>query len=90
MSREPLYSEQAARVLDELEKGSDTRLNDAVCEAIDLICDFGDTAEARREQLRTAEGTPVWKVSVRGADSGWVMLWWPAGNDAQIYSIGPL
>ena len=48
MSREPLYSEQAARVLDELEKGSDTRLNDAVCEAIDLICDFGDTAEARQ------------------------------------------
>jgi hypothetical protein len=90
VTREPVYSEQAARALDRLEADTDARLNDAVCDVIDLICDLGDTAEARREQMRTAQGTPMWKVSVRGATEAWVVLWWPVGDDAQIYYIGPL
>lgn len=90
MTREPVYSEQAADVLGRLAAGNDARLNDAVCDAIDLICDHGDTAEARREQLRTAQGTPPWKVSVRGANDDWVVLWWPVDDDAQIYYIGAL
>lgn len=90
MIREPVYSAQAAEALDRLAAGSDARLHDAVCDAIDLICDHGDTAEARREQLRTARGTPVWKVSVRGARDGWVVLWWPVEDDAHVYYIGPL
>lgn len=90
MTREPVYSEQAADVLGRLAAGSDARLNDAVCDAIDLICDHGDTAEARREQMRTAQGTPVWKVSVRGPNIDWVVLWRPVDDDAQIYYIGAL
>jgi hypothetical protein len=90
VTREPVYSEQAAEVLGRLAAGSDSRLNDAVCDAIDLICDHGDTAAARREQMRTAQGTPVWKVSVRATSDDWVVLWWPVGDDAQIYYIGAL
>jgi hypothetical protein len=90
VTREPVFSQQAADTLGRLETGTDARLNDAVCDAIDLICDHGDSAEARREQLRTAEGTPVWKVTVRGRLEGCVVLWWPLGDDAQVFYVGPL
>jgi len=63
---------------------------EAVRDALDLICDHGDTAAARREQLRTANGSPVWKVSLRTRHDDWVVLWWPVDDDAQIYCIGPL
>lgn len=90
MTREPLYSPDAARALDALEADStNSRLWNAVCDAIDLICDHGDTAEARREQLRTTGGTAVWKVAIRTHDD-WVVLWWPQGDAAYIGYIGPL
>lgn len=38
----------------------------------------------------SASGTPVWKVPVRTAADGWVVLWWPPGELADIYYIGPL
>jgi hypothetical protein len=88
--REPLFSAQAADALDALERGHDSALHDAVCDAIDLICDHGDSAEARREQLRTSHGTPVWKVAVRTRHDDWAVLWWPVDRDAQISYIGPL
>lgn len=90
MSRDPLYSAQAAEAIETLESGTDTALYDAVCDAIDLVCDHGDSAEARREQLRTTQGNPVWKIALRTRETDWVLLWWPAGPDAQIYYIGPL
>jgi hypothetical protein len=40
--------------------------------------------------LRTLTGTPVWKVPVRTAVDDWVVLWWPRGELADIYYIGPL
>jgi hypothetical protein len=90
VKREPLYWPQAAKVLDALASSHDDALYNAVVGAIDLICDFGDSAEARREQYRTSTGTAVWKVAVRTARDDWVVLWWPSGTDAQIAYIGEL
>ena len=90
MKREPAYSPQAAAAIDRLEASSDIELYDAVCDAIDLICDHGDSAEARRQQYRTARGTPVWKVAVRTRRDDWVILWWPSGRDARIFYVGEL
>jgi hypothetical protein len=87
---EPNYSSQAAAALDSLDSGADDQLRNAVCDAIGLICDHPGDRRARAEQLRTATGTPIWKVPVRTAFDDWVVLWWPRGNVADIYYIGPL
>jgi len=88
--REPSYSPQVEGVLNTLEAGLDVRLLNAVCDAIDLICDHGDDAQVRREQLLTRMDNPVWKVSVRDARHDWFVLWWPHGNVATIYYIGEI
>jgi hypothetical protein len=88
--RDPVYSDQADAALATLADGVDLRLYDAVCDAIDLICDHGDSAEARREQLRTVAGSTVWKVAVRTRHQGWVVLWWPVEDKALIAYIGHL
>mgnify|MGYP001546709929 CR=1 FL=1 len=90
MKREPLYSSLAAAALDRLEASDDGELFDAVRAAIDVVCDRGDSAGARREQLRTASGTPVWKVPIRTRHDDWVLLWWPQDRDAYILFIGEL
>lgn len=87
---EPNYSAQASAALDSLENGTDDKLLNAVCDAIDLICDSPGDRRSRAEQLRTATGTPVWKVAVRTHSDDWVVLWWPRGEFADIYYIGPL
>ena len=87
---EPNYSAQASAALDSLESGTDDKLLNAVCDAIDLICDSPGDRRARAEQLRTATGTPVCKVPVRTHADDWVVLWWPRGELADIYYIGPL
>ena len=90
MIRAPSYTKQVETVLDQLEAGADVRLLNAVCEAIDLICDHGDTAAARREQLLTQIENLVWKVAVRDGRSSWSVLWWPQGEIARIYYIGEI
>lgn len=87
---EPSYSAQASAALDMLESGTDDKLLNAVCDAIDLICDHPGDRRARAEQLRTTSGTPAWKVPVRTLADDWVVLWWPRGDLADIYYIGPL
>jgi hypothetical protein len=87
---EPNYSAQAAAELDRLEAGADDKLLNAVCDVIDLICHHPGDRRARAEQLRTAAGTPVWKIPVRTAVDDWVVLWRPRGGLADIYYIGPL
>lgn len=87
---EPNYSPSAAAALDMLESGADDKLLNAVCDAIDLICDHPGDRRARSDQLRTAAGTPVWKVPVRTHVDDWAVLWWPRGDVADIYYIGPL
>ncbi len=90
MIREPSYSGQAESALNRLEAGADARLLDAVCDAVDLICDHGDMAAARREQLRTKIGNPVWKGAVRDRRHDWSVLWWPQDEIARIYYIGEI
>ena len=90
MIRKPSYSQQAETVLNAIEAGADARLLNAVCDAIDLICDHGDTAAARREQLLTQMENPVWKVAVRDSHHEWSVLWWPHGDVATIYYIGEI
>lgn len=87
---EPNYSKQATSALDVLEAGTDAELLNAVCDSLDLICDHPVDRRARAEQLKTAAGTPVWKVVVRSRYDDWVVLWWPRGELADIYYIGPL
>jgi hypothetical protein len=87
---EPNYSPQASAALDALEIGADDKLLNAVCDAIDLICDHLGDRRARAEQLRTTARTPVWKVPVRTSADDWVVLWWPRDGFADIYYIGPL
>ena len=87
---EPSYSPQAAAALDALENGTDEKLLSAVCDAIDLIRDHPGDRRARAEQLRTAAGTPMWKVTVRTSADDWVVLWWPRDDIADIYYIGHL
>lgn len=87
---EPNYSAQSSAALDMLESGAGDKLLPAVCDAIDLICDHSGDRRARAEQLRTTSGTPVWKVPIRTSTDDWVVLWWPRGEFADIYYIGPL
>lgn len=85
MSRAPTYTHRASEALDQLESGSDAGLREAVYAVIDLICDYGDTAAARRQLLRVGDHS-VRRVAVRGSD--WVVLWWPVEQEARIYYIG--
>ena len=89
MSLNPAYSREADVALSKLEEGPDALLQNAVADAIDLICDHPDSAEARRRRLTDKSGRPVWSVAVRSRE-GWVVLWWPDGRDAYIAYIGPM
>jgi hypothetical protein len=87
---EPNYSKQASAALDALEVGADVELWNAVCDAVDLVCDHPGDRRGRAEQLKTTAGTPMWKVLVRTRHDDWVVLWWPRGKVADIYYIGQL
>lgn len=72
------YSRQASEALDKIEASPErVELWDALCDALDLIIDHPDSAQARREALRTATGMTVWRVTVRvPRDSDdWAVLW---------------
>lgn len=61
-----VYSRQASDALDRFEADADaTALWNALCDALDLIIDHPDGAEARRVALRTATGSTVWRVPMR-------------------------
>lgn len=88
---EPVYGKHAAVVLDQVEHDPGRRaLWDAICDAIDLVCDHPDSAEARREALRLPSGATVWQVPIRCRleDDDWVLLWAPDGDDAVITYVG--
>ncbi|MGH3504798.1 MAG: hypothetical protein ACRDQA_28470 [Nocardioidaceae bacterium] len=73
-----VYSRQAGEALDKIEADPEaTALWNALCDALDLIIDYPDSAQARRASLRTSTGTTVWHVTVRApreADD-WAVLW---------------
>jgi len=88
--REPYYSSDVELILNGLEQSSDTRLLNAVCDAIDLICDQGDSAKARMEMLITKAGTHIWKTPVKDRRHDWCVLWEPREDLAIIHFIGAL
>jgi hypothetical protein len=89
---EAVFSPDAGKVLDELEKDeSKNRLVDAIWDAIDFITEHPGSARAHHRGLRTEKGYPVWLVPVRGLYDGeaWVVLWQPSDDAALIAYIGP-
>jgi hypothetical protein len=88
--REPYYSPDVELILNGLEEGSDTRLLNAVCDAIDLVCDHGDSAKARAEMLITKAGTHIWKTPIRDQRYEWCLLWELQESVALIHFIGEL
>ena len=90
MIREPHYSVEVEIILNGLEQGSDIRLLNAVCSAIDLICDKGDSAEARSEMLITKARKHIWKTPVKDSRYDWCVLWEPREDVAIIHFIGEL
>jgi hypothetical protein len=78
-----VYSRQASEALDTIETDPRaTALWNALCDALDLIIDHPDSAQARRAALRTAAGSTVWHVSIRTPQESddWAILW--QRNDA--------
>ncbi len=72
------YSEQAAEALDKIEADpGSVDLWNALCDGLDLIVDHPDSAPARRNALRTATGTTVWRVVIRvpRETDDWTILW---------------
>lgn len=89
---ELVFSPDAGRVLDELEKdASNDRLVDAIWDVLDLITEHPGAAQARYRGLRTVKGYSVWLVPIRGRhnDEVWVVLWQPRDDTALIAYIGP-
>jgi plasmid stabilization system protein ParE len=73
-----VYSRQASETLDKIEADPEaSHLWNALCDALDLIIDHPDSAQARRAALRTAAGTTVWYVTVRAPreTDDWMVLW---------------
>jgi hypothetical protein len=92
LSLDPDYSERAEQFLDEIEKDPDRRpLWDAVCDAIDLVCDQPGSKQARRESIRHVFDRTVWEVAIRcpAEDDNHVLIWYPDGANAVILYIGP-
>lgn len=72
------YSDQAAETLDKVEADPGSLdLWNALCDTLELIIDHPDSAPARRDALRTATGTTVWRVTVRvpRETDDWTVLW---------------
>ena len=88
---EPEYGEHVIAILDRIEHDPTRQpLWNAICDAIDLICDHPDSAEARREAVRTPGGFKVWQVPIRcrTEDDDWVLLWHEDGPNAVIVYVG--
>jgi hypothetical protein len=86
---EPVYSEQAAKIVERLEAEGGPLL-DAACDAIDLVCDHGERDRARRRSLRGADGTHYWVTDVRTRTDSWILAWYPLDADeVAIAYLGP-
>jgi hypothetical protein len=88
---EPVYGDHVVLVLDKIEHDPGRRaLWNAICDAIDLVCDHPESAEARREAIRLPSGATLWQVPIRCyvEDDDWVLLWHQDGDDAVISYVG--
>ena len=87
----PAYGKHVIVALDKIEFDPSRRaLWNAICDAIDLVCDRPDGAQARREALRLPSGKTVWQVPIRRflEDDDWVLLWYLDGAEAVIVYVG--
>ena len=87
---EPVYTPETAKVLDEIETDP-TRVDlwNAICDAIDLVCDQPGSAGARRNALRDLAGRLLWAVPVRTRTADWLLLWRPVDDEVLIAYLGP-
>lgn len=88
---EPAYGEHVVPVLDKIENDPSRRaLWNAICDAIDLVCDKPESAEAHREAIRLDSGATVWQVPIHChlEDDDWVLLWNQDGDEAVISYVG--
>jgi hypothetical protein len=88
---EPSYGAYASAALDKIEKDRIRRkLWNAICDAIDLVCDRPDSAEARLEAVRLPSGLTIWQIPIRCPveEDNWVLLWHRDGEEAVIHYIG--
>ena len=80
-----------AKIMDEIEADSlRVDLWDALCDAIDLVCDHPESAAARKEAWRGAQGEAVWGVPVRTRTETWRLIWRPEGNHVRLEHFVPL
>ena len=86
---EPVYEPDAAATLDEIEKDDNRwELWNAICDAIDLVCERPDSTWARLRTNRLRGGRLVHEVAIQSADN-WILLWSPREGEALIAYVGP-
>jgi hypothetical protein len=87
---EASFSEHANAALHKIEHDRSRRpLWNAICDAVDLICERPDSAEARLEAVRLPSGLTIWQIPIRcRVEDDWVLLWHRDGDDAVIHYIG--
>ena len=88
---EPVYGEGVPEQLDRVEHDTGRRaLWNAIVDAIDLVCERPDSAEAHRYALSFSGDRKAWRVPVRCRveDEDWVLVWFPDPPDAVILYVG--
>jgi hypothetical protein len=92
VSLTPRYASEVMIQLEKVEQDSSrSSVWDAICDAIDLVCDHPESVGARRYMWRRRDGGPVWQVLLKstGEDDDWIVLWYQEGGEANIVYIGP-
>lgn len=86
------YSPEAAAQLDALEQSADDQTWGAICDALELIDQQSDNAQARREEITGSNGMRMWRVPVRSVSvDGLAVLWsrTPAGDYVVFVGVMP-
>ncbi len=74
------YASEAAAQLDALEQSADDQTWDAICDALDLIDQHPQSAQARREEITGSNGKRMWKVPVRSQSVDDLAVLWSRGS----------
>ncbi|WP_219070882.1 hypothetical protein [Candidatus Mycobacterium methanotrophicum] len=87
------YAPEAAVQLDALEQSADDQTWDAICDALDLIDQHADSAQARREEITGSNGMRMWKVPVRSKSVDDLAVLWSrvsAGDYVVFVGVMPI
>ncbi|UQX13476.1 hypothetical protein M5I08_25065 (plasmid) [Candidatus Mycobacterium methanotrophicum] len=79
--------------LDALEQSADDQTWDAICDALDLIDQHADSAQARREEITGSNGMRMWKVPVRSKSVDDLAVLWSrvsAGDYVVFVGVMPI